>query len=87
MKFVARAFGPGRAGELKLRIRAQTCERDGLERTGRDAEIHGVPAVGLAHRRAEFDLDGKITRVIEGQHETVLLSALMRQLGCAPTST
>ena len=69
----ARALGPGRAGELELRVRAQPLQDDRLQHAGGDAEIHRVPGLALADGGVELELDGELAAVVEHGDEAVLL--------------
>ena len=46
-------------------VGGQSAQDDRLQNAGGDAEIDGVPALGLAHCGAEFDLDGEFAAVVE----------------------
>jgi hypothetical protein len=42
-------------------------QHDRLQHAWGDAKINPAPAVGLMHRRAELDVDGKLATVVEAQ--------------------
>ncbi len=66
------AFGPRGVGELKLRVRRQSLQHDGLQNARRDAKIHRAPTFVLADGGVEFDLDWKNAATVEGRNEPVL---------------